>query len=294
MGWNGSDRRGAAAPQKPKVTPKMPSPVRGLVAGAAVVVLGVAAYFLFFAGDGQIAKVKNGKSGRIQEVKPAASRKAPVDVEQRTAVGAKREQPQKKRAAEEYGPTDVVVNLDAPVANPTNPPTKRVVFNNRLDQLLAMVMPNEPGDKVPPLPISENEEFSEEEEKYLLERLTAKDDDSDYELERKELVQNMRDEYADLKKRGWKFVDYLRALDAKVRLDAEVKDESYKMHSTIFSDRTISDEKYTEMLGKINKVLTDRGIKPIDPKDFADEDGEAADANPSAGNEHGAAQQPEQ
>ena len=166
---------------------------------------------------------------------------------------------------------------DETTRNPTNGvPQRRQLFTNPMDQLLAMILPNEPGGKMPPLPISENQEFSEEDEKRLLERLTANDDDSDHDLDRKELVQAMRDEYQELKKeRGWRFVDYVRALDAKVRLDAEVNEESHKLHETIFNDKSISDKDYLEALEKINKVLTDRGIKPINPNPDADDDAPA-------------------
>lgn len=142
---------------------------------------------------------------------------------------------------------------------------RKRVFTNPMDQLMAMVMPKEPGDSVPPVPISDNAEFTPEQEKQMFEQLTADEDDSDAVLERKELVQAMRNEYVELKKRGWKFVDYIKALEAKAKLDNEVLTESWKIHETIFNDPEISDAKYTETLEKINKVLGDRGIKPIQP-----------------------------
>ena len=67
MGWNGSDRRGNSTLVKPKGKyppseasfakqsgyrgAKKPSPVRGIVAGAVVVVLAAVAYFAFFSGS---------------------------------------------------------------------------------------------------------------------------------------------------------------------------------------------------------------------------------------------------
>jgi hypothetical protein len=74
----------------------------------------------------------------------------------------------------------------------------------------------------------------------------------------------MRNEYAELKtKHGWKFVDYIKALEAKARLDNEVLSESVTIHETIFNDPNISDEQYLKTLEKINKVLAERGIKEI-------------------------------
>lgn len=76
MGWNGSDRKGAA-PVQPKVTAKKPSPVRGIVAGVVtIIVLGVACYFIF-GTNSQTAKQGADKDrGRIKEVTPARAKKA--------------------------------------------------------------------------------------------------------------------------------------------------------------------------------------------------------------------------
>lgn len=139
------------------------------------------------------------------------------------------------------------------------------VFTNPMDQLLSMVMPKEVGDSVPPLPISDDLEFTPEQEKQMFEQLTAEENDSEEVLDRKELVQSLRDEYAELKeKRGWKFIDYIKALQAKVNLDAEIATESWSIHETVFNDPNVTDEKYLETLEKINQVLSGRGIKPIE------------------------------
>lgn len=155
---------------------------------------------------------------------------------------------------------DVVTNVDEEVERPK----RKVVFTNPMDQLMAMVMPKEAGQAVPPVPISDDMEFTPEQERQMLERLTADEDDSEAVLERKELVQAMRDEYTELRtKHGWRFVDYIKALEAKARIDNEVLSESVAIHETVFNDPNVSDEEYVETLEKINKVLAERGIKGI-------------------------------
>ena len=74
-GWNGSGQKGAA-PVQPKVAPKKPSPIRGIVAGGLVCVLAVGAYFAFFSGSEkpQVEKAEK-ERGRIKEVTPAAAPK---------------------------------------------------------------------------------------------------------------------------------------------------------------------------------------------------------------------------
>lgn len=155
---------------------------------------------------------------------------------------------------------DVVTNADEKAERPK----RKIVFSNPMDQLMAMVMPMEPGQAVPPVPISDDMEFTPEQEQQMLERLTASEEDSEAVLERKELVQAMRDEYTELRtKHGWRFVDYIKALEAKARIDNEVLSESAAIHETVFNDPNVSDEEYMETLEKINKVLSERGIKGI-------------------------------
>lgn len=149
--------------------------------------------------------------------------------------------------------------------NDANIPEDTRTFKNPMDQLLSMVVPRNAGDAIPPVPITDDMEFSEDDERKILERMTADDQDSEAVLERKELVQSLRDEYFELKKRGWTFVEYIRALEAKANLDSDVLEESQRIHETIFNDSSISDEVYAKTLETINKMLADRGIKPIHP-----------------------------
>ena len=266
-----------------KVTAKKkPSLVRGIVAGGIVVLLAAAALFLFMRGPVRPSAIEDGGGKMAIKVATpsAAKRPARADAHGETAgvgQGAGTTSARQQEGTTSVQQQEVATNAAEGAAGKEKPKDNRT-FKNAMDQLLSMVMPHEVGGDVPPLPISDDMVFSEEDEKAILERLTADEKDSDAVLERKELVQSMRDEYLELKKRGWKFIDYLKALEAKNRLDTEVRDESYKLHETVFNDPEISDEKYLETLGKINEVLTQRGIKPIKPPSDEAEEGEAADA----------------
>ena len=265
-----------------KVTAKKkPSPVRGIVAGGIVILLAAAAYFLFMRGPERPAASdpKDGKRA-IKEATPSSA-KRPARADAHGGAAGVGQRAGTTSAQQNEGTASVQqqgVATNAEGAAGKEKPKDNRTFKNAMDQLLSMVMPHEVGGDVPPLPISDDMVFSGEDEKAILERLTADEKDSDAVLERKELVQAMRDEYLDLKKRGWTFIDYLKALEAKHRLDTEVRDESYKLHETVFNDPQISDEKYLETLGKINEVLSQRGIKPIKPPSDEAEEGEAADA----------------
>jgi hypothetical protein len=209
------------------------------------------------------AKVPAGKNEVASSHGKASETKVKADVKKVVANSHKAESAAVQ--AEKQAQVDAEKSASTNNQEEISKPKRKVVFTNPMDQLMAMVMPRQPGDAVPPVPVSDDMEFTPEQEKQMFEQLTANDDDSDEVLERKELVQAMRNEYAELKtKHGWKFVDYIKALEAKARLDNEILSESVTIHETVFNDPNISDEDYLKTLEKINKVLAERGIKGID------------------------------
>lgn len=278
MAWNGSDNRnGSNATDKAR--PAKPSPWRGVLAGVVVVVLALAAAFFLVSRNNEegVGEQQPGKKGKISSATPATAN--PVSAARPTAKKG-------KSAAAKQGAdgarTPGMAADDADESAATNNVSSseksdkedRRLFKNPMDQLLSMVLPRKPGASVPPLPDIGSITFTPEEEDHLLERLAANDDDSDEKLERKELVQALRDEYHELKKsRGWSFVDYVKALEAKVNLDAEVLSESIKINETVFNDASVSDEEYSKTLIKLNAILTARGIEPIGkPEDESSDD----------------------
>ena len=285
MAWNGSDNRNDASVTN-KAKACKPSPWRGVLAGVAVVVLAlVAAFFLVSRHEEGVGEQQPGKKGRISSAKPALAKPA-------TAVarpGVQREKADSARqdadGARASGVADESAATNSVSSSEKSGKEDRRLFKNPMDQLLSMVLPRKPGASVPPLPDIGSITFTPEEEDHLLERLAANDDDSDEKLERKELVQALRDEYHELKKsRGWSFVDYVKALEAKVNLDAEVLSESIKINETVFNDASVSDEEYSKTLIKLNAILTARGIEPIgkpeeEPSDDSDEQKEQQKEN---------------
>lgn len=269
-GWNRSSTTRPPAKKKP-------SAARGIAAGLVVVVLALAGAWYFLGGDTTPTATKDKKSNRIKEVKPVkvereASREKSVEVAK--VESAKTETMDKAQTAA------AAATNASEVTEASKKPKDNRLFKNPMDQLLLMVMPKQPGGTVPPLPDISSITFTPEEEDRLLERLAESEDDTDETLDRKELVQSLRDEYHELKKeRKWSFVDYVKALEAKVNLDAEVLGESLKLHDTVFNDKSITDAEYAATLEKINKVLADRGIPPIGQQDEESDAPEAGDAN---------------
>ncbi len=247
----------------------MPSYLRSILVAGIAVALGCAAVWFFHRNsisEPGPSDGSNGSKGKIAakplKKKNGASKGGTVGSASGEAThgvyGKEREA--KPEALEEAADAEANTNN---VAENTKP-TRR--FANPMDQLLAMVAPREVGDPVPPVPVNEGVEFTPEQESQMFEQLSVEDGDTEEAIAHKEIVQAMRDEYAELKKkRGWTFVDYIKALEAKFQLDNEVLVESAKIHDTAFNDPDISDEKYLEILEKVNKVLGERGIKPITP-----------------------------
>lgn len=268
MAWNGSDNKSDSSVTNKAMACK-PSPWRGVLAGIVVVVLALAAaFFLVTRNEEGVGGQQPGKEGGMASVAPASAKPKPVadlptvkKSKPGTAMqgaGGSHEPGMAVDEVDEIAATNIVSSSEE------SGKEDRRLFKNPMDQLLSMVLPKKPGASVPPLPNIDSITFTPEEEDQLLERLAASDDDSDERLERKEFVQALRDEYHELKKsHGWSFVDYVKALEAKVNLDAEVLSESIKINETVFNDASISDEEYSKTLTKINAILTSRGIEPI-------------------------------
>ena len=242
------------------------SSLRGIVAGIIVVVLfGIVAWF-FLPKDVWLSKHDNTHSQENDERKVIAHKKNVAGRENIRSTTATEHEHLAKDVVAFATETEAKTAIDTNITATAKKDNPKRLFTNPMDQLLSMVAPREIGDSVPPVPINDDVQFTPEQEKQMFEQMVAEDDDSDEAIRRKEIVQAMRDEYADLKKnRGWKFVDYIKALEAKAQLDNEILVESSKIHETVFNDPNISDEKYLEALEKINKVLGARGIKPIMP-----------------------------
>ena len=264
MSWNGSDNKSDLSVNSKAMACK-PSPWRGVLAGIVVVVLALAAaLFLVARNQEGVGGQQPGKKGGLAPVAPSSAKPKPVAAP--PAVKKSKPGAATQGAGGSHAPVMAVDEVDESAATNIVSSSKedRRLFKNPMDQLLSMVLPKKPGATIPPLPNIDSITFTPEEEDQLLERLAASDDDSDEKLERKEFVQALRDEYHELKKsHGWRFVDYVKALEAKVNLDAEVLSESIKINETVFNDASISDEEYSKTLVKINEILAARGIEPI-------------------------------
>lgn len=256
-GWN--------RPKSPAKKKQQHASLRGLGAGLIVAILGCCVVAYFFAFEQHEFGAGNNKHGTPLIDEHATSASALKD---RIPCVSPDLSAANQNTDSSRGANDIASKVTEFVSTTNSTKKAKVVFKNPMDQLMAMVVPQEVGQAVPPVPIFSDEDFSPEQENEMFEQMLAEDDDSEETLERKELIQSLREEFTYLKtNHGWKFSDYIKAMYAKAELDNAILRESCEIHESVFHDPNISDEKYLETLDKINSVLTQRGIKPISATD---------------------------
>ena len=200
MGWNGSGQKGAA-PAQPKVTAKKPSPIRGLIAGGAVVALVVVAYFVFFSGTEKPKVEKSDKErGLIKEVTPAA---APTNAAPVVKTRKEIDEDFIKKVTERYG-TNMPPGLKAYVHHLKNPPKHKVKAMRRFpflqhssERSIADLLSAEPGEFFLVQP-EYGATFDQDFANAMLDKIEIKDEDDAETRSVKEFVTNAKKEIAEL------------------------------------------------------------------------------------------------
>ena len=82
-------------------------------------------------------------------------------------------------------------------------------------------------------------------------------------LQRKIDISEMKLEYAELKKQGWTFAQYVRALAAKRGEDAADMAEARRVIEDLYKDSTVSDAEYAAAKRQINESLAEKGLPPV-------------------------------
>lgn len=153
---------------------------------------------------------------------------------------------------------------------------RRMKFKTAEEQLLSMVTPDEPGGEVPPVPITGEEEDTAATEKGVANVLKPEKDDDEHMLQRKMDIVEMKLEYAELKKQGWTFAQYVKALAAKRNEDAADMGEARRVLDELYRDSTVSDTEYAAAKKQINDSLAEKGLPMVEPD--AEKEGNAENA----------------
>ncbi len=162
----------------------------------------------------------------------------------------------------------------AVVSNNGERVARRSPFKSQMEQLISMAVPATQGGVVPPLPVLSEEESEKVENataeiadimKGFANELKAEETDSDATLERKEVVSVGKEEFGRLIKEGYTLRQYVEALRKRYNDDAVFLSEAQKIMGETLDDPTVSDEDCQAMKTKIDKLLEERGMKPLDP-----------------------------
>lgn len=285
MSWNGSGQRGTA-PAQPKATPKKPSPVRGLIAGACVVVLAGVAYLAFFSGRDDAVPAQGAKRetrGAIKAVAPAATPKAaPVEekkdplAEKIAALRAKygEEIPKdwnKPYHPKAYRPDGTLkkysryVNVVTIKPNPDTLPIEEQTFSNFAERDIARAMLVTPGEQLVG-DYTYDESFTQHFLASLKEPIVIdKEKDTPAQQELKEIVIETKKELKARYDAGEDIAAIMNENRAQLKELGLYREDIKKMvaearaqHGDEFTEQ---DEK--DLIAAANKMLEERGCKPL-------------------------------
>lgn len=264
-GWN----RPSATPKAAQK--KSPALKHGILAVALVVALGGLCLWMFSGGDadGELAAKRR---GRIKEVAPAKAPKAPAPASIRRAKPAptslaKPSAPPKPKEPVVISCTTNGTIVRTLIRKPDGKThlkrrdLREPTFNNGSDQLLAMAAAVVPGEDAPPMPItpSVDKEFMES----LKQDIVIKDDDPESVKQMKENVIDFRNQMIELVKDGGSVEDVLRKHQQMLQDSAEFRNSAnLALRQLMEEDSDIEVAK--EYVRKVNELLAEKGIKPLD------------------------------
>ena len=265
MGWNGSAQTGGA-PVKPMPPAKRPSALIWLFVGAAcVVVIAVICFLLLSSSDDTPENVP--KKGSVSAAKPSKKQTAGV-VQGAEAADKDADTPKNAAPVERKPPLKQTRESIAPpapladVAEKLKPPS--MPFGTSTENYIAMAIPSEPGVGIPPIPIPEDVDFSEDMKKAFSTPIVAEDGDTEESIKRKIAVLDHKEELQQLaSKEGWTLPEYVNAIRDKYIAANEYLAECHEILERAYADPDIGDDSYIAMRDKINETLKNRGLPEI-------------------------------
>lgn len=275
-GWN-------KPTEKPVETKKAAKPAfrHVLIASGVVAVLGCVLLLVFSGGDGAPKAKAEKKAAAIKEVKQATAPKAavvPSGSVQRKSIRANESEVTRGGSIED-GRVEVVDSE----ADTNKVARKKSPFRSNMEVLLSMTIPPHPGERMPPVPLSDNADETDEDvaaenadiAKGMKNIIKGEEDDSEEQLWHKANVSEAKLEFAEYHKQGYRLNEYISALQEKVKDDADTLAEAQKIVDANYADKELPDEEYKKAKEKIDTLLRNRGLPAT--KDDSEFDAEDAD-----------------
>jgi len=245
----------------------------GIIGGIVVVVTAVAVFFLLRPTTPSVPNGPKGRPGRPSNgsvtSSPSAAAASPSQIHagNTNAVASRKTSNFNIRPSAPLNPDPEYVREDIPAPTPLDkmtPPPPEKVFKTGSEQLLAMATPAMPGMAVPPLPQIDDDGMKEDLEKAMNTALKPSTNDTEETIGRKITVTDQKEEFRELRKKGWTFTEYVKALHAKASEEAEYLKEAHKLNDDLYHDKNVTDEEYKKYREKINSELKERGLPELD------------------------------
>ena len=234
--------------------------LKGLAAGLIVVVGAAVAWW--FLGGGSALVAEDGDGTVSRRIKEAKSAKGKVRVEKKRREVVKTGDRMKDALAEVEASSELVT-ISAPPkreAKITNSRANRF-YKNGVEQLLNWVAMTEPGDMPMPMPF-----LSEEDKADLVNILSIpcsiKDDDDDYLKSLKESVNYGKKEMANFVADGGEPDEFFSHYFEQLKQAYETHSEAQTAYGKMVEEDAELAPQFRE---KVNEMLAQKGIKPIEP-----------------------------
>lgn len=259
--WNRPHEDQGAESAKRRGRRPRPAVVRGTFAGLLVVALGAAvAWWLLGGGSTPVREGAGGVANR--QIKEAKPEKGKVRVEKKRREVVKTGDRLKDALAEVEASSELVT-ISAPPkreAKLTNSRANRF-YKNGVEQLLNWVAMTEPGDMPMPMPF-----LSEEDKADLVNILSIpcsiKDDDDDYLKALKESVNYGKKEMANFVADGGEPDEFFSHYFEQLKQAYETHSEAQTAYGKMVEEDAELAPQFRE---KVNEMLAQKGIKPIEP-----------------------------
>ena len=244
---------------------KAPSAIKGIIVGAIAVAVGVACILMFSGGDDAPKAKPDKEHGRIKAVTPAPAPKAkePPKIERRTLPDGRYMEYRDGKPLwlfPRQPPTKTVFTNDTAKSDRT---FEQKVFKNAADAHIAVLLNTEPGVAMVGEPESYYRNFDKQFKAAILEPIEIDPTDTDEVKALKESVIAAREELKsrmdageDVKK---VMCDGFRELQELGLYRLELEREINKLAK----DGDFSHKDLDDLLGAANKMLEERGAKPL-------------------------------
>ena len=252
--------------QTPKPAPKKPTALRGLIAGAAVVLVALGAVYFFMGEEAKKPTRDDTKPRRIKEVTPAPARTNRVEVVEEKGPKYKPNEKGELIYTTEKGRKVTITNkLIIAALNSDTPgvqaphlksdPTKPRMFKNDLQGELL-------GYMTPGRPVELSKDYTDKE---VLEMCSQKIeygfDDPLPLLEKKKVVEDLCKDILEYMKNGGHAKDYFAELQARQNLECETIATVKKDVLDLCREGKMEDAKAA--LARYNQFLQEKGMLPL-------------------------------